>query len=323
MIDWQLREVPLKFGIGDRILMTHTLPLQVFSVKLADAGTPADAGQAPGDPLLPGSQGYYCRALPIAEALPRRSRIGDWVRYVTAEYVHCYIDMSCGLEAYRAKFSSKTRSTINRKLRKFQDHCQGKLDWRVYDRADQMPDYYLLARQVSTRTYQEKLLDAGMPAEPGYLAELIEEASQQRVRGYLLFDGEQPVAYLHCPIRDDSYVYAYLGYDPDYMKLSVGTVLQWLALEDLFGRPAARFFDFTEGQSEHKRLFATHERRCANVMFVRATPINRLWLGLHGMAQDASSGLGRLAERLGLKARVRRLLRFGLVRPGAMKSNDS
>ena len=317
MIDWQLREVPLKFGIGDRVIMAHSLPLQVFSVKLSDAEGPADTGQPPRDPLLPGSQGYYCRAQPVTDPLPRRSRIDDWIRYVTSQYVHYYIDMSCGLEAYRAKFSSKTRSTIGRKVRKFQDHCQGKLDWRVYDRVDQMHEYYRLARQVSTRTYQEKLLDAGMPAEPGYLAKLIEDASHQRVRGYLLFDGERPVAYLHCPIRDDSYVYAYLGYDPDYMRLSAGTVLQWLAFEDLFGRPAARFFDFTEGQSEHKRLFATHERRCANVMFVRATLQNRLWLGLHGMAQDASSGLGRVAARWGLKARVRRMLRFGLVRSGS------
>ena len=64
-------------------------------------------------------------------------------------------------------------------------------------------------------------------------------------------------------------IYAFLGYDPNYMNFSVGTILQWLALEHLFEENSFRFFDFTEGQSAHKKLFATHNVQCANVFFLR------------------------------------------------------
>ena len=46
-------------------------------------------------------------------------------------------------------------------------------------------------------------------------------------------------------VREGIVDYAYLGYDPDYLHLSVGTVLQWLALDSLFAERRFRFFDFT------------------------------------------------------------------------------
>ena len=122
-------------------------------------------------------------------------------------------------------------------------------------------------------------------------------------------------AYLYCPALDGALVYAYLGYDPEYMKLSVGTVLQWLALEQIFAEGRFTCFDFTEGQSDHKRLFATHEMRCANVMFLKRS----LWLSLlvrvHAWTDRLSSAAGALAARWGVKSRLKRMLRFGLVSP--------
>jgi hypothetical protein len=72
-------------------------------------------------------------------------------------------------------------------------------------------------------------------------------AAGGQVRAYLLFDGERP--YLYCPVQGDVVIYRYLGYDPDYARMSVGTVLQWLALEELFREARFRMFDFTEGES--------------------------------------------------------------------------
>lgn len=314
MTDWQARRVPLKFGVGDRTLFAHELPLQVRSMQLGDLESGIESPMAPDEPLLPGCKGYYVRALPVAGALPRLSQVAGWLRYVTMAYSHFYIDLSGGIEAYRAKFSSKTRSTINRKLRKFQEHCGGTLDWKLYDRPEAMAEFHRLARAVSAKTYQERLLDAGIPADAEFVTEMVGLARLGQMRGYLLFDADRPVAYLYCPLRGNAFIYAFLGYDPEYMQWSVGTVLQWLALEDIFARPAARFFDFTEGQSEHKRLFATHELRCANVMFLRPGMSNRFWLAAHAAAEDTSAWLGRLAERWGLKARLKKLMRFGFGR---------
>jgi CelD/BcsL family acetyltransferase involved in cellulose biosynthesis len=93
----------------------------------------------------------------------------------------------------------------------------------------------------------------------------------------------------------------------------VGTVLQWLALEQLFGEKCFRAFDFTEGQSDHKRLFATHTRQCSNVFLVKDCLRNRLIVRGHQLMNRFSSGLGNKLDELGIKARIKRLLRFQRV----------
>ena len=95
------------------------------------------------------------------------------------------------------------------------------------------------------------------------------------------------------------------------MNFSVGTVLQWLALESLFEEKVFRFFDFTEGQSEHKKLFATHSLQCINIFFLR-TSLNNLFLICTREAADRFARMtGGILDRLGMKAAVRRLMRFG------------
>jgi CelD/BcsL family acetyltransferase involved in cellulose biosynthesis len=106
-------------------------------------------------------------------------------------------------------------------------------------------------------------------------------------------------------------IYAFLGYDPEYASFSVGTVLQWLALEYLFEERSFRFFDFTEGQSEHKKLFATDSVQCANVFFLRSSLRNVLLLNSQRTVNHLSKSIGDTLHQYGLKTMVRKLIRFG------------
>jgi len=308
--EWVLSDVGLSFQLSDWTLWRPSLRLQSRQYGLADAPPPTADPSPPQEALQSGSAGFMLRALPVEGVVPEIARVGDFVRYVPLQYRHCYIDMAGDFDAYRQKFSSKTRSTIVRKVRRFAEHCGGELRWVCYRTPAELEIFFPLARQVSSKTYQERLLDAGLPDDSAYRARMLSEAAADRVRAFLLFDGDRPVSYLFCPVKDKVLLYAYLGYDPDYQKFSVGTVLQWLALEQLFGEGQFLHFDFTEGQSDHKRLFATHERLCANVMFVS----NHHWraaflIRSHRAFARLGANLGLLLERWGLKARVRRLLR--------------
>ena len=312
MTDTGLRRVALSFQVSDWTLWRAWLKLQVFQHALLaeDANTPAEP-RPPACGLTPGSRGFMLRSVPVPAHLPALQRAHGYLRYVPLQYRHCYVDLQGGFERYRQKFSSKTRATIARKLRKFSEHCGGALRWAAYRTPQEINTFFPLARQVSRKTYQERLLDAGLPEDPAFVAAALAAAAGDRLRAWLLFDGDRPVAYLYCPAQAEVLVYAYLGYDPEYQKHSVGTVLQWLAFEQLFAEAQFRYFDFTEGQSEHKRLFATHERQCANVMFLRDDWRSRLLLHSHRAFAGASAAAGALLARWGLKARVRRLLRAG------------
>jgi len=116
-----------------------------------------------------------------------------------------------------------------------------------------------------------------------------------------LYVGGEPAAYLYCPVHDGTVIYEYVGHDPRFGDLSVGAVLQVEALRDLFADPACRRFDFTEGDGQHKRQFATGGVDCCDLLLLRPTLANRLILaalaGFDGTMALAKSGV----ERLGLQ----------------------
>ncbi len=304
------RDYALKFQLSDWTVFSATLPLQMKSMRVAARIIPEKDPGPPAELLAAGSEGFLVRALPISESLSPIGLAGGYLRYVQQQYRHCTIDFRLSFEEYQKKFSSKTRSTIIRKVRKFAEHSGGTLCWKTYRTVEELRAFHPLAREVAKKTYQEKLLDAGIPESESFVRGMESLAAQDQVRAYLLFDRERPVSYLYCPVEDGTLIYDYLGYDPDYMKLSVGTVLQWLAVEHMFGEGCFRYLDFTEGESDHKRLFATHETLCANVLFLRNTPKNRILAHSHWWTGRFSGWLGNTLDRFGLKAKVKKILRF-------------
>ena len=316
MSKWQCRRVPFTFQLSDLTLFSAGITLQMRADELADNTAAVASPGVPDDQLEGGSQGFVIRGMPIEGPLEVLTRVDGYYRYVPRQYQHCHIDLGQTFDAYQKKFSSKTRSTINRKIKKFTDHCGGALTWRMYKDPGDMREYFRLARQVSKLTYQERLLDSGLPDSEAFLAEAESWAGADRVRAYILFDGERPVSYLYCPITDGVLSYSYVGYDPEYMDKSVGLVLQWLAVEQLFAEGKFRYFDFTEGSSDHKRLFSTHQRHCANVYFVKRGLRNGAILRAHAAMDRLSVWIGNVLTKYGLKARLKRVLRFAQLRPG-------
>jgi hypothetical protein len=309
--DWSYHPVSIKIRLGDKTLLAPKLWLQVREVSLDNDAPPVAQPQPPTEALQADCQGFLIRSLGVVGTQPVLRMQQGYLCYVPSQYSRYYIDMRQSFDEYKNKFSSKTRSTINRKVRKYAEHCGGDISWRVYRTPQEMPEFYRLARAVSRITYQEKLLDAGLPDSGEFLDEMEGLAQQGRMRGFILFHQNQPVSYLYCPINNGILIYAFLGYDPDYMNYSVGTVLQWLALEYLFKEDSFRFFDFTEGQSEHKKLFATHSVQCANVFFLRSSLRNRLLLHSQKAFDDVSKSVGDKLHQLGIKTIVRKLIRFG------------
>lgn len=309
---WHYHKVPIKLQLGDKTLLAPELWLQVREVGIDDETLPVAEPIPPADPLETNSQGFLIRSLRIiGEQLVLRERDG-YLCYISSRHQRYYIDMRQPFEEYKGKFSSKTRSTLNRKVRKYAEHCGGSISWKVYKSAGEMPEFFQLARAVSQVTYQEKLLDAGLPDSEEFRREMDQLAQQGHVRGFILFYRDIPVSYLYCPVVNDVLIYAFLGYNPSYMNFSVGTILQWLALENLFAERCFRFFDFTEGQSEHKKLFATHHIQCANVFFLRSNLRNRLLLHSQRIIDNFSKLTGDKLDQLGLKSKVKKMMRFGI-----------
>ncbi|MFM8992258.1 MAG: GNAT family N-acetyltransferase [Alphaproteobacteria bacterium] len=185
----------------------------------------------------------------------------------------------------------------------------GASDWRAYRGEDEIAAFHGLARGISARSWQERRLDAGLPGGADFLDGLRERARRDAVRGYLLFLGTRPVAYMLCPVDDGILRNAHVGFDPDAAALSPGAVLQWLVLAALLEEGRHRLFDFTPGDGQHKRLFATRSVACADAMLLRPSPRVLAVIAAQRGCDLASSGGAALLRSLGLLAPMRILLR--------------
>lgn len=311
---WNSQIVSLKYMLSDLTLYAKTMLLKVKMSEVIDPGAPVIEQWLPSFGLDKNEQGYLLRSIPLAQKQPRLTFKEDYIYYIPAQFERCYIDFKLTFEEYKNSFSSKTRSTIKRKIKKFDAFCNQNMQFKTYRSQQELQDFYRLARALSRKTYQEKLLDAGLPESGEFQREIEQMAQQDQVRAYLLFNNNAPVAYMYCPVYDGVLLYQYLGYDPQYQKWSVGTILHWFVFEDLFREGQFRYFDFTEGNSEHKRLYSTDSLLCGNIFILKDSLKMRFWVRAHMLMEDFSRNLGNLLENWGLKAKIKQLIRFRLLR---------
>jgi hypothetical protein len=312
MMQWQQKTVALKACIGDWEAVIMPLDLMVCEGDFTRPPAEIDIAGLP--PPAKGCQGYLIRSCPVGGQRWRLRRWAGHLLYAPRRYQRRWVALDGDFAGYMAALSAKTRATLRRKLRKFEADA-GARDFRVYRTPDEMTAFHALARAISARSYQERLLDSGLPATPGFLEEMRDLAARDQVRGYLLFHRETPVAYTYAPVHDGAVIYDHTGFDPACKSLSPGTVLQLLVLESLFAEGRFRLFDFTEGEGDHKALFGTHSRACMDLYILR------YGLGAFGpvLVQTAiersSELLARGLEQLGVKRQLKRWMRGGLMRP--------
>lgn len=238
-------------------------------------------------------------------------RLGESaLTYKTSSYNHHYVDTQVSFERYQDKFSSKTRSTLRRKVNKFFGSDTVNNYFRKFVSPDEIDRFFELAAPISTKTYQSRLFGRGLPLDEDFRREMKSKAHLGLVRGYLLYYSGLPVAYTFGPLTEEGvFLFDYNGYDPDYSKLSPGNVLQFKIIEDLCGDDKVRIYDLCIGESEHKSLFSTGSTRCIDVLILRASITNMLIIFGHLGVTWISRMTGIILARLNLKDRIKKLIR--------------
>lgn len=293
----------IDFTLGSRRLLRVPRRLATWAFGLEEVL----AGALPPAPAS-GPDGVRVLSAPTARLAEVTARFPGFVAGGRQDYRRHYIDMRMGFAAYMDRFSGKTRSTLRRKARKLADEAGG---YHVTEHRtpSEIEAFIAAALPLSARTYQARLLDAGLPEDAAARRAMLEAAEAGAMRAFLLHAGGAPVAYLSLPVKGHTLVYAHLGYDPDWSRLSVGTVLQMDALERLFAEQRFSWFDFTEGEGAHKAMFGTHGAECSSLMLLEPTLANRTLLSARGAFDAGVAGAKALAAQSGALGRVRALLR--------------
>ncbi len=279
----------LKLQVGARTLMSFPRQLRRVAWSLEQALT----GAGPSLPALDAADdGYLVTSLPETVTLD-----APGLRFVRQRYTRYYVDLAGGREAWLAALSGQARSGLKRKARKLAAANGGTLDVRRYRSPEEMAVFHPLARAVSVTTYQERLLGSGLPGDADAL---IAAAGEDRARAWLLFLGDAPIAYLWCGADRETLRYDYVGHDPTHQALSPGSVLMAEALGDLF-TDRFRWFDFTEGEGQHKRGLASGGVACRDELLLRPTIANRVAVAAVGGFDAAMVVAKRWSEAPALK----------------------
>lgn len=293
----------IDFTLGARRLASVPRLLSTWSFALEDVL----AGTLPPAPP-PGRDGVRVLSAPAAQLSAVAAHYPGLIAGGRQDYRRHYIDMGTGFAGYMERFSGKTRSTLRRKARKLAEDAGGYAVTEHRTPAE-IEAFLTAALPLSARTYQARLLDAGLPDSPEARRAMLEAAEDDRMRAFLLHAGGAAVAYLSLPVSGRTLVYVHLGYDPDWTRLSVGTVLQMDALERLFAEDRFAWFDFTEGEGAHKAMFGTHSAECASLVLLEPTLANRALLGARDAFDAGVASAKALAARSGALGRLRALLR--------------
>ncbi len=293
----------IDFTLGSRRLLRVNRQLATWAFGLEDVL----ADSLPPAPL-PGRDGLRVLSVPTARLAAVTAHYPGFIAGGRQDYRRHFIDMRQSFADYMGRFSGKTRSTLRRKARKLAEETGGYFVTE-HRAAAEIEAFLAAALPLSARTYQARLLDAGLPDDPAARRAMLEAAEDGRMRAFLLHAGGAPIAYLSLPVTGATLVYAHLGYDPDCARLSPGTVLQMDALERLFAERRFRWFDFTEGEGAHKAMFGTGSAACSSLVLLEPTLANHTLLGARGAFDAGVAGARALVERSGALGRIRTLLR--------------
>jgi hypothetical protein len=296
----------VKFQIGDFVFFTKKIPVaSLVKSKVFES-----------EPLmnLPESDGelpkYYPQLNVDRDIVKSKVTVKNGkLYYIRSFYNNYFIKLSDynTFDEYLLKFSAKSRSTLKRKVRKAE---AAGFTYKLYSKAEDVKEFHSYACDVGKDTYQNNLFDSSIPSEDSYRNEMLQLAEKGHFLGGVLFKDEKPCAYLYTPINEKQYVYAYLGYLPEFSKFSPGTVLQFQVFQRIFDEePKAQFFNFTEGDGQHKEFFSTDKKVCCNCLIIENSLYNYLLLKTQTSFDSFSALLGRVLDKYNLRAKIKKIIR--------------
>jgi len=245
-------------------------------------------------------------ASPVSEALERVLPPG-WSRYQHAGVQpRRRIELPATPEAYWQKFSSKTRQTFRRKLKKF---GETRLEC-IRDVAD-VPRFLEVAHRISLQTWQTRQFGLRIRNDAAELAQYTKLAELGFLRCYLWSVEGQPVAFTVGNQDHGCFHYEEVGYLAEYARHSPGQMMLIQMIDDLILHDPANWFDFGGGDADYKELFANHTSQSGTVWLLPPTWSGRLTATHLQLCQWGRKTVRGAIERSGLTTRFRQWVRYG------------
>jgi hypothetical protein len=187
-------------------------------------------------------------------------------------------------EYLTAQFSSKHRGNLRRTIKSLREASGGSIALERFDRPGDGARFFDAAAPVATASWQAS---QGTEFGGDLRARLDDLAERGLLRCYLLRVGGAPCAFVIGYQWKSEFHYIRIAYDPKFAKLSPGTALLYLLLEEMCAERRITLFSLGAGDFGYKSQFGNVHVEIGDLWLMRRTLRNRLLREAHGRFRDA------------------------------------
>ncbi len=242
----------------------------------------------------------------LAAKVPKWSR-DSWI----APTLHWRMTLPPSFDEFLKKRSKKHRYWLNRLPRVLEQAYPGQVRTRSFKDPGEVNEFCRDAGDIGKVTYQNPLGDA-FRANADYRARCQLLAEKGSLRGYILYIGERPRAYWMATICRNTLYLNLTGYDPEFRKFELGTILLMKLFEDHCGTTVQKV-DFGHGGAMYKERFGDESFHEASVRIYRLAPRAVIANILTGSNAKISVGMKTLLSKLGILQKIKTLWRGRLT----------
>jgi CelD/BcsL family acetyltransferase involved in cellulose biosynthesis len=225
-------------------------------------------------------------------------------------YAHRSAKIQASFDAYLEQLGSRSRADLRANRRRFMVGVGTAHRTRCFRTRGDVAEFVAHASEVSRKTYQYRLLSAGLRDQEALERCYGITAGLGWFRSYVLYVDDKPIAFQVGHIYAGRYYAQEIGYDPVWAPHHVGIFLHTEIIADLAAlNGGVTEFDFGNGDNLHKQRLSTDSAREGYFYLIRADFSGSVLAHSMVAVAKVSSALGALLERFGLRKKTRDLLR--------------
>ncbi|MET0029224.1 MAG: GNAT family N-acetyltransferase [Candidatus Thiodiazotropha sp.] len=294
------RKIPLNFRLSRRLNFTSDLSvLELLGCDLVGKNSysslKAIANSVWND--FRSVDAIYLKSVNVGSSIWQTFSDNNWrvdnalVYMPDTERTFHYVDSIKTHQEYIDGFKSKQRISFKRKIKKINEAFPGKVEIHRIDYADDLDYLTLSAKQIVQNSWKMHSFRQPIPESINNQQFLRQVTENGFLRSHVLSLDGVPCAFTVGFLCNGIYHCADTAYDINYAKYSPGTVLLYLAIEDIINSDQAKVIHFGITDAQYKRELCNCHTRDVSLMIMRPTFTNKVRISLHRTYRDSRAWL--------------------------------
>jgi hypothetical protein len=225
--------------------------------------------------------------------------------------VHRSMNISGGSEKVLGNIKAKHRSYLKKKIKDLDQGFNGKTDRLYVHKSDNIGLICSMIEPVASKTYQRKL-NAGFFNNEEFKARYNLLNNKGRLRIKMLMKDNDVIAYWIGERYGNTFYSSMTGYDPQYRKHEIGTIVMLGLIDDL-SNEGVEIFDFGLGDAQYKERFGSSAWEELSVNLYQKSITGFVLSSLHQITTTINGQLVRYAKKYNMLEKVKTLWRRRLV----------